>query len=150
MTNTQQRLAGFRSAMKDAGLAVRKEWVMTEGFSVSKGQEYAAKLLSAKRRPTAVFCMNDLLAIGALKAAHRAGIRVPEELSIVGYDDIPQATYSIPELTTVSLMSQDIGRQAARTLDKMIAGKKVPLFQSVMPELVVRETTAPPSGTNFQ
>nr|WP_037290075.1 LacI family DNA-binding transcriptional regulator [Saccharibacillus sacchari] len=142
MTNTQQRLAGFRSAMKDAGLPVRKEWILTEGFSVPKGQEYAAQLLSAKRRPTAIFCMNDLLAIGALKAAHRAGIRVPEELSIVGYDDIPQATYSIPELTTVSLMSQEIGRQAARTLDKMIAGKKVPLFQSLMPELIVRETTA--------
>ncbi|NGZ73796.1 LacI family DNA-binding transcriptional regulator [Saccharibacillus alkalitolerans] len=144
MSNTQQRLSGFRSAMKDAGLAVRREWTLTEGFSVEKGQEFAARLLNMKRRPTAMFCLNDLLAIGALKAAHRAGIAVPEELSIVGYDDIPQATYSIPELTTVSLKSQEIGRQAAKTLDKMIAGKKVPALQSIVPELIVRETTAPP------
>lgn len=143
MTNTQQRLAGFRTAMKDAGLPVHREWVMTEGFSVEKGQEFAAQLLDSKRRPSAIFCMNDLLAIGALKAAHRAGISVPEQLSIVGYDDIPQATYCIPELTTVSLLSQETGRQAARTLDKMIAGKKVPLLQTIVPELIIRETTAP-------
>lgn len=143
MTNTQQRLAGFRTAMKDAGLPVHREWVMTEGFSVEKGQEFAAKLLDSKRRPSAIFCMNDLLAIGALKAAHRAGISVPVQLSIVGYDDIPQATYCIPELTTVSLLSQETGRQAARTLDKMIAGKKVPLLQTIVPELIIRETTAP-------
>ncbi len=143
MTNTQQRLAGFRTAMKDSGLTVHREWVMTEGFSVEKGQEFAARLLDSKRRPSAIFCMNDLLAIGALKAAHRAGISVPDQLSIVGYDDIPQATYCIPELTTVSLLSQETGRQAARTLDKMIAGKKVPLLQTIVPELIVRETTAP-------
>ncbi len=143
MTNTQQRLAGFRAAMKDADLPIHREWVMTEGFSVEKGQEFAARLLNAKRRPSAIFCMNDLLAIGALKAAHRAGIAVPEQLSIVGYDDIPQATYCIPELTTVSLLSQETGRQAARTLDKMIAGKKVPMLQTIVPELIIRETTAP-------
>ncbi|OWA36631.1 LacI family transcriptional regulator [Saccharibacillus sp. O16] len=143
MTNTQQRLAGFRTAMKDAGLPVHREWVMTEGFSVEKGQEFTTHLLNAKRRPSAIFCMNDLLAIGALKAAHRAGIAVPEQLSIVGYDDIPQATYCIPELTTVSLLSQETGRQAARTLDKMIAGKKVPFLQTIVPELIIRETTAP-------
>ncbi|WP_337190078.1 MULTISPECIES: LacI family DNA-binding transcriptional regulator [Saccharibacillus] len=149
MTNTQQRLLGFRTAMKEAGLPVRKEWILTEGFSVEKGREFASRLLGAKRRPSAIFCMNDLLAIGALKAAHRVGLGVPEELSIVGYDDIPQATYSIPELTTVSLQSQEIGRQAARTLDKMIAGKKVPRLQSIMPELVVRETTALYTGPSL-
>uniref|UniRef100_UPI0034A07120 LacI family DNA-binding transcriptional regulator n=1 Tax=Saccharibacillus sp. CPCC 101409 TaxID=3058041 RepID=UPI0034A07120 len=144
MTNTLQRLQGFRAAMKEASLDVRKEWVLTGGFSVEKGQEFTAKLLNMKRRPSAIFCMNDLMAIGALKAAHRAGVNVPGELSLVGYDDIPQASHSIPELTTISLNSHEIGRQAAQTLDKMIADRKVPQHQTVVPRLVARETTAPP------
>lgn len=114
------------------------------GFSVNKGLEFAEQVLNLPDRPTAIMCMNDLVAIGALKAADRAGLAVPAELSIVGYDDIPFASFSIPELTTVSLMANEIGRLAAEMLHKLIAGKKVPSLHSVVPELRVRQTTAPP------
>lgn len=144
MSNTQQRLLGFRTAMRDNGLTIRKEWMLHGGFSVNMGYKFAEKVLNLPSRPTAIVCMNDLVAIGALKAADRAGIAVPAELSIIGYDDIPFASYSIPELTTVSLKANEIGRLTAETLHKLITGKKVPRLHSVVPELVVRQTTAAP------
>ncbi|CAH1216473.1 MULTISPECIES: LacI family DNA-binding transcriptional regulator [Paenibacillus] len=146
MSNTQQRLQGFRSAMKQANLHIRKEWILVGGFSVERGLELTQRLLQRAERPTAIVCLNDLIAIGALKAAHQQGIAVPHELSIVGYDDIPLASYSIPELTSVSLRSQELGRQAAHTLDRLISGKKVPQLQTILPELIVRQSTAPFTG----
>ncbi|QGG57159.1 LacI family DNA-binding transcriptional regulator [Paenibacillus sp. B01] len=142
MSNTQQRLQGFRSAMREHGLQPRKEWMLQDGFSVEAGVEFTSRLLAMNPRPTAIFCLNDLVAIGALKAASRAGVRVPEELSIIGYDDIQFAANSIPELTTVSLKAAEIGRLAAETLHRMIGKKKVPKLLSVLPELVVRQSTA--------
>lgn len=143
MSNTQQRLQGFKSVMKENGLDVRREWMLHGGFSVEKGVMFTEALLKQSRRPTAIFCMNDLVAIGALKAANRAGLRVPEDLSVIGYDDIPFAAHCIPELTTVSLKANELGRLAADTLHKMISGRKVPKLLAVLPELVVRQTTAP-------
>jgi LacI family transcriptional regulator len=144
MSNTQQRIQGFRTAMRNNGISVRKEWMIHGGFSVNKGLKFAEQVLNSPNRPTAIVCMNDLVAIGALKAADRAGLAVPGDLSIVGYDDIPFASYSIPELTTISLKSNEIGRLAAETLHRLITGKKVPRLLSVVPELVVRQTTAAP------
>lgn len=144
MSNTQQRIQGFRTAMRNNGLEVRKEWMIQGGFSVNMGFKFAEQVLKLPDRPTAIMCMNDLVAIGALKAADRAGLAVPAELSIVGYDDIPFASFSIPELTTVSLMASEIGGLAADMLHKLIAGKQVSRLHSVIPELRVRQTTAPP------
>lgn len=149
MSNTQQRLQGVRTAMRDNGLPVRKEWMIHGGFSVNKGYQFAEQVLKSSDRPTAIVCMNDLVAIGALKAAHRAGLAVPADLSIVGYDDIPFSSYSIPELTTISLKANETGRLTAETIHKLITGKKVPRLHSVVPELIVRQTTAPPrSGSH--
>jgi len=146
MSNTIQRIQGFRNVLRESGIEERSDWIRTGGFSVAKGIELAEELLRLpeQERPTALQCANDLVAIGALKAARRAGISVPEQLSIIGFDDIPFAGHSIPELTTVSLKCHEVGRTAAGVMDKLITRNKVAKTTILSPELVVRETTAPP------
>ncbi|WP_334074410.1 MULTISPECIES: LacI family DNA-binding transcriptional regulator [Paenibacillus] len=146
MSNTLQRTAGFTKTMERYGLQVRKEWVLHEGFSVDSGTEFMNRLLRLPNRPTAVFCLNDLVAIGVLKAAVKAGLKVPQDISIIGYDDIPFASYSIPELTTVSLRAHDLGVTAAELLHKMITKSKVPKTTLIKPELVIRESTGAPAA----
>ncbi|GJM69201.1 hypothetical protein HMSSN036_14170 [Paenibacillus macerans] len=114
-------------------------------FSVVSGTAFMDRLLSLPQRPTAIFCLNDLVAIGALKAAAKAGLKVPGDISIVGYDDIPFASNSIPELTTVSLRANELGRTAAEILHKMITKDKVAKTTLLKPELVVRESTSAPA-----
>ncbi|WP_276352233.1 LacI family DNA-binding transcriptional regulator [Cohnella caldifontis] len=143
MRNTIQRTSGVVRTMERSGLKVRKEWVLGEGFSVDSGEAFIGQLLSMPERPTAVFCMNDLVAIGVLKGAVKAGLRVPRDLSIVGCDDIPFAANSIPGLTTISLKASELGRTAAEIFHKLIAGEKVRKTTVLQPELIVRESTAP-------
>ncbi|MEK5164645.1 LacI family DNA-binding transcriptional regulator [Paenibacillus sp. FSL R5-0527] len=145
MSNTLQRIAGFTKTMERHGIPVRREWMLHEGFSVASGTAFMDRLLSLPQRPTAIFCLNDLVAIGALKAAAKAGLKVPGDISIVGYDDIPFASNSIPELTTVSLRANELGRTAAEILHKMITKDKVAKTTLLKPELVVRESTAAPA-----
>lgn len=144
MGNTLQRIQGFTNTMKGAGMPVRKEWVLDGGFSVESGKRFMQELLAGPVRPTAIFCANDLVAIGVLKAANEAGLDVPRELSIVGFDDIPYAANSIPELTTVSLCCYETGRMAAEMLHNLIKKNPVKKAVRLLPELVIRETTAPP------
>ena len=144
MSNTIQRLQGYTRTMERNGLRIHKEWRIHGGFSVASGFDFAQELFKLPKQPTAIVCMNDLIAIGALKAANKAGLRVPEDLSLVGYDDIPFASYCIPELTTVSLMANEMGRMASEILHKMITKEKVPMITMIKPELVIRQSTAAP------
>lgn len=144
MNNTLQRRLGYLRSMQHNGLKPRKETMIYGGFSVAKGIAFAEELFRLPQIPTAIMCMNDLLAIGALQAASKAGLRVPEDISIVGFDDIPFASYSIPELTTVSLQANEMGRVAAGVLHKMIGKEKVPRTTIIHPELIVRKSTAAP------
>lgn len=144
MSNTIQRIQGFVKTMEKNGLQVRKEWILDGGFSVDSGKAFLNQLLGLSDRPTAVFCANDLVAIGVMKAASKAGLRVPQDLSLVGFDDIPYASNSIPELTTISLKCYDAGRSAAEMLHQMIMKNKVSKSTKLRPELIVRESTAPP------
>ncbi|WP_028608840.1 LacI family DNA-binding transcriptional regulator [Paenibacillus harenae] len=144
MSNTLQRIQGFVRTMEKNGLQARKEWVLDGGFSVETGKSFLNRLLDLPERPTAIFCANDLVAIGVMKAANKAGLQVPQDLSLVGFDDIPYASNSIPELTTVSLKCYDVGRGAAELLHQMITKNKVGKNTKIRPELIVRESTAPP------
>ncbi|RCW48465.1 LacI family transcriptional regulator [Paenibacillus prosopidis] len=150
MSNTLQRIQSFVKTMEKNGLKVRKEWMLDGGFSVESGKAFLNILLGLPERPTAVFCANDLVAIGVMKAANKAGLRVPHDLSLVGFDDIPYASNSIPELTTVSLKCYDVGRNAADLLHQMITKNKVSRNTKVRPELIVRESTAPPGGKGLK
>lgn len=139
------RVDGFRSAMGSAGLAIREEWVRFGDFHVDGGRDRAREILAGDERPTAIFAGSDLQALGTLEAAREFGLRVPEDLSIVGYDDIPLARWM--RLTTVHQPLRRMGEEAARLAIRLAqepagATPRMDLATS----LVVRETTAPPAA----
>ncbi|HEY5229259.1 MAG TPA: LacI family DNA-binding transcriptional regulator [Galbitalea sp.] len=138
------RLDGYRSAMNSAGLAVDPELVRYGDFHVDGGRTAATALLAMADRPTAIFAGSDLQALGVLEAARAAGIRVPDQLSIVGYDDVPLAQWSSPSLTTVHQPLQKMAEEAARLILRLrdgadAAGARMDLAT----HLVVRDSTAP-------
>ncbi|SDX74628.1 LacI family DNA-binding transcriptional regulator [Paenibacillus sp. CF384] len=144
MSNTVQRLEGYTKAMQQAGLPIREDWIITGGFTVEAGKVFMNELLSTEgARPTAIVCANDLSAIGAIKSAVKHGLRVPEDMSIIGFDDIPLAANVIPELTTISLKCLELGRTAAHILHQLIGKNSIDTLTVLQPELVVRESTAP-------
>ncbi|WP_448809096.1 LacI family DNA-binding transcriptional regulator [Agromyces bauzanensis] len=140
------RLDGLRSAMNSAGLEIRPEWIRFGDFHMSGGRDQARELLSSPDRPTAIFAGSDLQALGAIEAARSLGLRVPEDVSIVGYDDIPLAQWMTPRLTTVHQPLRRMGEEAARLVIRLSEGtdgttRRMDLATS----LVVRESTAPPA-----
>ena len=114
-------------------------------FTVESGTEAAARLLSGDSRPTAIFCFNDEMAMGVLEHARRAGLRVPADLSVVGFDDIRFARYTQPALTTVAQPMREIGEGTVKLLLAILADDTVTPASVTLPHrLVVRGTTAPP------
>jgi DNA-binding LacI/PurR family transcriptional regulator len=125
-TATQGRLRGYREALGAASLPCPEVWMREGDFSRASGYTAMASLLEMADCPTAVFVGSDLVAIGALAAARDAGLRVPEELAVVGFDDVPMAADVAPPLTTVHLPAQLLGRTAAEMLMRLTAGEDVP------------------------
>ncbi|WP_430645267.1 LacI family DNA-binding transcriptional regulator [Agromyces sp. GXS1127] len=144
------RIDGYRSAMNSAGLPIDEEWIRFGDFHVSGGRDRARELLDRDIRPTAIFAGSDMQALGVLEAARERGIRVPEDLSVVGYDDIPLARWLTPKLTTVHQPLRRMGEEAARLairlaeepLDASAPTPRMDLATS----LVVRDSTAAPSA----
>lgn len=134
------REQGFIQGMKELGLEVRNDYIENGGlFDVSGGYEAMKKLLALKDLPTAVYAAGDMMAIGAMRAIQEAGLRVPDDISIVGFDDIELAQYVTPSLTTIKQDAQTIGQQAADLLLKQIDNKKkIPLGVMVPVSLVER------------
>lgn len=141
MTTTSIKLRAFRKTMKDEGLDVREEWLLPDSFSIDSGKRQMLKLLAMEERPTAVFCVNDYTAIGAIKAATEAGLSIPDDISIVGFDDIPLAHHFIPELTTVSQQAHELGRTAVKVLKAMMNNEKVKKLTSLEPQLIIRQSS---------
>ncbi|WP_028609003.1 LacI family DNA-binding transcriptional regulator [Paenibacillus harenae] len=144
MTTTSIKLRAFRKAMKDAELEVREEWMLPDSFSIDSGKRQMLNLLAMKERPTAVFCVNDYTAIGVIKAGVEAGLSIPDDMSVVGFDDIPLAHHFIPELTTVSQQAHELGRTAVKVLKAMMSNEKVKKLTSLEPQLVVRQSSGAP------
>jgi LacI family transcriptional regulator len=141
------RLRGYRAAAQALGLAYRDEYVAYGDFYAESGREQAARLLQLEDRPTAIFAAADMMAIGAVRAAAEAGLRVPEDVSIVGFDDIQLAPHINPPLTTMRQDKLGLGAAAGDALVARIAGDpgRGPLRRLPV-ELVVRGSTAPPAG----
>ena len=116
------RLEGIRDAMKDAGLDPEDLKVVITPYGIENGAVAFETLMKADDRPTAVFCGNDVLAVGALRRAREMGLRVPEDVSITGFDDIELAQVVYPPLATVHVPHREMGRQAARALVDMVHG----------------------------
>ncbi|WP_068138285.1 LacI family DNA-binding transcriptional regulator [Limnochorda pilosa] len=160
----QDRLEGFRLAMKAGGLSVREHWVVPGDFSADGGFQAMQSLLDRAPVPTAVFCGNDLTAVGAMRATRLAGLRIPQDISIVGFGDIRLASYLDPPLSTVRVPLHELGRAAGERLLQFmtharhaagqeqagggaarLAAKQDGQPLTIPVHLVIRESTAPPA-----
>ncbi|CAN5861377.1 LacI family DNA-binding transcriptional regulator [soil metagenome] len=140
------RERAFVQALRAAGVSLPSEWLRRAPPTVGGGQHAMRALLAQGSRPTAVFCINDLVALGALKACLTAGVKVPSEMSIMGCDDIEMARIVTPELTSVAVPAREIGARAARLLLQRLEGKSDQRAPRPLPvRLVVRQTTSPPT-----
>lgn len=137
------RLAGYRQTIRAAG--GKAPIVIPAGVTFAAGQAAFRQLWRRKEHPTAVLAMNDMAAIGLMAAARESGVRLPQELSVVGFDDIPLASWVTPKLTTVRQPIVEKGRQAAHLLVAQLGGRSVRSPSPLDTELVVRESTTRPS-----
>jgi LacI family transcriptional regulator len=135
----QQRAKGFRLALDKAGIPFQPDWERHCGPVVESGREAAYDLLSSHPELTAIACFNDLNAVGALQACVQLGIRVPDDIAIVGYDDIPLASLVTPALTTCRVPTYHLGQQAMRLLLAHISDNSA-THENILvrPELIVR------------
>lgn len=147
-TGLHQRFAGYDRALAEAGVTPDPQLdAKVAAHTFEGGYAAAQKLLGRKSRPTALFCQNDQVAIGAMRAALDLGLRIPQELSVVGFDDIPVAPFAAVPLTTVRQPVAEIAeRAAARLAERIRSGAAAglpPLMLALTPELVVRASTGP-------
>ncbi len=112
----RERLGGYQAAMEAAGLPQKDEWIATGDFSRESAREAIGQLLAADSPPTAVFASNDYMAMGAIHALRENGLSVPEDVAIVGFDDLPSAKHFTPSLSTVNARMGDLGTQAVSML----------------------------------
>src|SRR5262249_12836164 len=118
-------------------------------FTVESGADAAGRLLSGTSRPTAIFCFNDEMAMGVLDYARRNGVRVPQDLSVVGFDDIRFARYTEPALTTIAQPMREIGEGTVKLLLSILADDtSAPASVTLPHTLVVRASTAPPAASS--
>jgi DNA-binding LacI/PurR family transcriptional regulator len=121
----RQRRDGYRDALRDAGLHERPEYIqIVGGIEHPLGELAARRLLALEQAPSAVFAVSDTLAVGAIKATLAAGLRVPEDLAVVGFDDVPLASIFEPSLTTIAQPRRELGEQAMRLLLRRIKGER--------------------------
>ena len=143
--HSQERVRGYQAALRNAGLPIEERLAVKGGFRLEDGRAAAFRLLDQHRDMTAIFAYNDFMAIGALRAVIERGLRVPEDVSVVGFDDIPQSAFTCPALTTVRQPKHEMGCQGAGLLLDLIDGKSPPegTIGTLGVELIVRETTGP-------
>ncbi len=137
-------MAGYQDALRQAGIAVDPSLICHGDFTLKAGDDGAGAMLELADRPSALFCENDEMAIGALRRIKQMGLRVPEDISLVGFDDIPFAAYCDPPLTTISQPAETFGQKAVEMLIALIEKKPIAERHVVLPfGLTVRGSTAP-------
>lgn len=146
-TAALERLRGYREALAGAGVQVNDDLIIEAEFDARSGHAAMAALLARDVPFDAVFVASDVVALGAIGALRQAGRRVPDDVSVVGFDDIPLAGYFDPPLTTVRLPAYELGQAAGRALLDRIAARTMPSRTLLPTELIVRDSTAPPRRT---
>jgi DNA-binding LacI/PurR family transcriptional regulator len=140
----EERVRGWRSALTDAGQdappILQGDWSPRSGYQA--GEQLVERV--ARGDITAVFVANDQMALGLIRAVHEAGLAVPADLSVVGFDDIPESAYFLPPLTTLRQDFAEVGRRCIESLLGRISGDPVPARPPIQPELLVRASTGPP------
>lgn len=144
LDSSREREKGFRDAMKAAGVGVDPSLVCESRYDPDIATRKAYELLSRHDRPTAIFCANDVTAMRTTAVAREMGLRIPEDVSVVGFDDIPEASLNDPPLTTVRQPLGEMGREAMAMLLDLLAGREREQHLRMRTELVVRGTTGPP------
>ncbi len=147
VASIEQRLAGFRAAFDkfDRPFSRRANVVESDGFNFTSAHRTVATLLEQKLALTGLFCANDEMAAGALRAAHEAGYEVPRDLSVIGFDDIIMSNYTDPPLTTIGVVKEHMGRRAMARLIELVEGVDDRVKVEIAPvKLVVRASTARP------
>ncbi|WCK56450.1 LacI family DNA-binding transcriptional regulator [Aneurinibacillus sp. Ricciae_BoGa-3] len=139
---SRDRVKGYRQALLLHDLPFRDFFIQEGDFSVKSGYEIMMKYLAHEHKPTAIFASSDEMAVGALKACKSKGLRIPDDICIIGFDDIPLCTLVEPELTTVAQPKYEIGSQAMKMLLNIIERKGLVQKQMVLPhQLMIRQTT---------
>jgi LacI family transcriptional regulator len=138
-----QRFAGYSRALREAGRSVAPAYVAEGNFRYAGGRDAMQRLLAAPERPDAVFASNDLMALGAMDSVREAGLRVPQDIALVGWDDIPSTALTSPGLTTVAMPKGDLGSAAAELLNQQIplGGRHEAVRRSFEAQLVVRPSS---------
>lgn len=146
---SKARIDGFRSAVLDAGISIPMRSIAHGNWDRASAREKAGTILQAADRPTAMFACSDLMALGIYDAARRLALRIPDDLSVVGFDDVPEAEWAVPALTTVQQPIAEMGSAALRMLLRVggkdsTAGARPAPREELATGLVFRASTAPP------
>lgn len=146
LTSARDRMNGYRRAMLELAGGLEEGLIREGDFGFESGYQATLSVLSlpAGQRPTGLFAANDQMALGALAAAHDLGTAVPEDLAVVGFDDIPTGRYGRPSLTTVALPTYEMGAAAARLLLRLLAGDATDETLCLPTQLVVRQSSGKP------
>jgi LacI family repressor for deo operon, udp, cdd, tsx, nupC, and nupG len=141
---TRDRVAGYRDALKAAGIAYDEHLLSPGDFTLHSGRKAAGVLINRDKPPTAIFCENDEMAIGAIQRVKQSGLRVPDDISVAGFDDIAFASFSDPPLTTVAQPAEEFGSTAVSLLIDLLENRIKKAPHITLPyELVVRASTGP-------
>ncbi len=161
MPSHGERLQGFRDRLAMAGAPLPERWVLFGDATVQSGYRAAAALIDdawgasgtrGARRPTALFATNDMMALGAIEAATDAGLRVPDDLSVIGFDDIALCAHLRPALTTIAIPKQELATRSMELLLRHVDGADadaIPSRVTVLPHLVARRSAARLNGNAF-
>ncbi len=144
LLTSSDRVAGYLRALQEAGVSYRAEWLHNSDFTSEGGYRAFSQLLALPEPPSAIFVSNDLMAIGGLCAAAGMGVQIPQQLSVIGYDDIALASFANPPLTTIAQPKHEIGYLTAQTLVARLNQPQAPQRrEKLATRLVLRASTSP-------
>ena len=144
--SAQSRLEAFSQSLRECGITPDPAWLLEGDHTLEGGIRVMEKILAGKKLPTAVMCSNDMTAIGVLHKLYRAGLRAPDDLSLIGFDDIHMARVTIPPLTSIQMSRLDLARAAVTALRAHVEGTAPQREYKIDTHLVVRESTGYPPG----
>ena len=144
LTSVQDRLAGYKASLEERGISEDNRLICEGDFGAESGYSATLSLLRGEPTPTAIFAANDRMAISAMAAAADVGLRVPNDLTVVGFDDIITASLVRPSLTTVALPAYEIGASAMRLMLRLLEGEECPKTVWLPTQLVIRQSSGPP------
>jgi LacI family transcriptional regulator len=144
LTPSAERVQGYWQAVTDAGVAPDEHLIVPGDFQHKGGYMAAQKLLALRDKPTAIFACNDLMAVGAIAASLEHGYRVPQDISVIGYDDIPLASYANPKLTTIVQPARELGHLAVERLLERLDSPDIDARHDVLPVSLVKRDSCMP------